>query len=87
MAASLWGQYPAVEHLKEGFPRFSAMKRVQDGFGVGFGDTEEGAGGAFGAAVALFPVLEGAGTDRGTDPAITMARRLVSLEPINWANR
>jgi hypothetical protein len=30
---------------------------------MGLGDAEEGAGGAFGAAVALLPVLEGAGTD------------------------
>ena len=30
---------------------------------MGLGDAEEGAGGAFGAAMALLPVLEGAGTD------------------------
>ncbi len=30
---------------------------------MGLGDAEQGAGGSFGAAVALFPVLEGAGTD------------------------
>jgi hypothetical protein len=30
---------------------------------MGFRDAEEGVGGAFGAAVALFPVLEGAGAD------------------------
>jgi len=30
---------------------------------VGFRNAQEGAGGAFGAAVALFPVLEGAWAD------------------------
>jgi hypothetical protein len=37
------------------------MQRLQHRLRVGFRDAEEGAGGAFGAAVALFPVLEGAG--------------------------
>ncbi len=33
------------------------------GLWVGFHEADEGAGGAFGAAVALFPVPEGAGAD------------------------
>jgi len=41
----------------------SAMQRLQHRLRVGFRDAEEGAGGAFGASVALFPVLEGAGAD------------------------
>ena len=41
----------------------SPMQRLQHGLRVGFRDAQEGAGGAFGAAVALFPVLEGAGAD------------------------
>ena len=39
------------------------MQRRQHGMRVGFRNTQERAGGAFGAAVALFPVLEGAGAD------------------------
>lgn len=39
------------------------MKRCQHGLWVAFGDAEEGAGGAFGAAVALLPVLQGARAD------------------------
>jgi hypothetical protein len=34
------------------------MKRFQHRLRVAFGDAEEGAGGAFGAAVALLPVLQ-----------------------------
>ena len=34
------------------------MKRLQHRLRVAFGDAEEGAGGAFGAAVALLPVLQ-----------------------------
>ncbi len=41
------------------------MQRLQHGLRVGFRDTQECAGGAFGAAVALFPVLEGAGRRYG----------------------
>ena len=37
---------------------FSRVKRLQHGLRVAFGDAEEGAGGAFGAAVALLPVLQ-----------------------------
>ena len=37
------------------------MQRLKHGLWVGFRDAEEGAGSAFGAAVTLFPVLEGAG--------------------------
>ena len=45
------------------FSRSSASpaQRFPHRLGMGFGDAEEGAGGAFGAAVALLPVLEGAG--------------------------
>ena len=39
------------------------MQRLQHRLGMKLGDAEEGAGGAFRAAVALFPVLERAGTD------------------------
>ena len=39
------------------------MKRLQHGPRVAFGDAEEGAGGAFGATVALLPVLQGARAD------------------------
>ncbi len=39
------------------------MQRLQHRLGMAFGDAEQGAGGAFGAAVALFPVLQGAGAD------------------------
>jgi hypothetical protein len=39
------------------------MKRLQHGLRMAFGDAEEGACGAFGAAVALFPVLQGARAD------------------------
>jgi len=41
----------------------SPTKSLQHRFGIGFGDAEDGAGGAFGKAGALFPVLEGAGAD------------------------
>ena len=34
------------------------MQRLQHRLRVGFCDAEEGAGGAFGTTVALFPVLE-----------------------------
>jgi len=37
------------------------MQRLQHGLRVGFDDAQNCAGGAFGVAVALFPVLEGAG--------------------------
>ncbi len=37
----------------------STMERLKDRLWVGFGDAEEGTGGAFRVAVALFPVLEG----------------------------
>jgi hypothetical protein len=40
---------------------------------MGLGDAEEGAGGAFGAAVALFPVLEGAGTDANQGGELNLA--------------
>ena len=39
------------------------MQRLQHRLGMGFRDTQESAGGVFGAAVALFPVLECAGAD------------------------
>jgi len=39
------------------------MQRLQHGLQMRFRDAQEGAGDAFGAAVALFPFLEGAGTD------------------------
>ena len=41
----------------------SLVQRSEHGFGMGLGDAEQGAGGSFGAAVALFPVLEGTGAD------------------------
>jgi hypothetical protein len=41
----------------------SPVQRLKDGLRVAFGDAEKGAGGAFRLAVALFPVLQGAGTD------------------------
>ena len=41
----------------------SPVQRLQHGLRVGFRDAQEGAGRAFGAAVALFPVLEGAVAD------------------------
>lgn len=41
----------------------SPMQRLKHGLWVRFRDAQEGTGGAFGAAVALFPVLEGAGAD------------------------
>ena len=44
------------------FP-YSPMQRFQHGLRMGFCDAEEGAGGAFRAAVALFPILEGARAD------------------------
>jgi len=39
------------------------VQRLQHGLRVGFRDTQECTGGAFGTAVALFPDLEGAGAD------------------------
>ena len=39
-------------------PRCSAVEGLQHGLGVAFGDTEERAGGAFGMAVALLPILQ-----------------------------
>jgi HTH-type transcriptional regulator / antitoxin HipB len=35
------------------------MERFKDGLRMALGDTQEGAGGAFGLAVTLFPVLQG----------------------------
>lgn len=43
----------------------SPMQRLQHRLGMEFRDTQEGAGGAFGPAVALLPVLEGAGSRDG----------------------
>ena len=48
------------------------VKRFQHGLGVAFGDAEEGAGGAFGAAVALFPVLEGPRADADQDGKLAL---------------
>jgi len=55
--------------------QFSPVERLQHRCGMGFGDAEEGAGGAFGMAVALFPVLEGAGAyaDEGGELALAEA--------------
>lgn len=39
------------------------MQSLEHGFGMGFRDTQKGAGGAFGSAMALFPILEGSGAD------------------------
>jgi hypothetical protein len=39
------------------------MQHLQHRLRVGLGDAKERSGGAFGAAVSLFPVLERAGTD------------------------
>ena len=39
------------------------MKRVQNCFRMAFGDAEERTGGSFWMAMALLPVLQGAGTD------------------------
>ncbi len=41
----------------------SPVQGREHGFGMGLGDAEQSAGASFGAAVALFPVLKGAGTD------------------------
>lgn len=49
------------------------MKRLKHGLRVGFRDAEQGAGGAFGAAVALFPVLEGAGADADESRKLDLA--------------
>ena len=45
---------------------------------MGLGDAEEGTGGAFGAAMALLPILEGAGTDadEGGELVLTEAELL-----------
>ncbi len=39
------------------------VQRLQHRLGMAFGDAEQGAGGAFGPAVALLPVLQGARAD------------------------
>jgi hypothetical protein len=39
------------------------VKRLQHGPGMAFGNAKEGTGGAFRVAVALLPVLQGAGAD------------------------
>ena len=57
------------------------MECLQHRCGVAFGDAEEGAGGAFGTAVALFPVLEGAGADADQGGELGLA------EPELLANR
>jgi len=50
------------------------MQRLQHGLRVGFRDTQQCAGGAFGAAVALFPVLEGAGADADERGKLNLAQ-------------
>ena len=49
------------------------MQRLQHRFRVAFGDAEKGAGGAFGAAVALLPILQGAGADADERGEVTLA--------------
>jgi hypothetical protein len=39
------------------------VQRLKHRFWMGLSDAEQGAGGAFGASVSLFPVLESAGAD------------------------
>ena len=41
---------------------------------MGLGDAEKGAGGAFGAAVALLPVLKGAGADADEGDELVLAQ-------------
>lgn len=56
-------------HVRDGssesldFSIQSAVQRLQYRFRVRLRDAQEGAGGSFGTAVSLFPVLEGAGAD------------------------
>jgi hypothetical protein len=49
------------------------VEGLQYGLGVAFGDTEERAGGAFGMAVTLFPILESprADADEGSELGLT----------------
>ena len=49
------------------------MEGLQHGLGVAFGDTEESAGGAFGMAVALLPILQSprADADEGSELGLT----------------
>lgn len=53
------------------------MQRFQHRLGMGLGDAEEGAGGSFGTAVALFPVLEGARADAHEEGWIDDFRLLI----------
>ena len=58
------------------------MQRLEHRLGMGFGDTQEGPGGAFGAAVALFPVLEGAGADADERGELNLAILPSTARPI-----
>jgi hypothetical protein len=50
------------------------MQRFKHGFRMGLRDAEEGAGGAFGAAVALFSVRGRAGADADVGGVLIFAR-------------
>jgi hypothetical protein len=47
-----------AEQVVDHGQKCSAVEGLQYGLGVAFGDTEESAGGTFGMAVALFPILQ-----------------------------
>jgi hypothetical protein len=49
------------------------MQCLKHGLWMGFSNAEEGAGGVFRAAVALFPVLKGAGTDADEGGKLNLA--------------
>jgi hypothetical protein len=48
------------------------MQRLKHRFGVALGDAKESAGGSFGPAVALLPVLQSAGTDANKSRELTL---------------
>ena len=58
------------------------MQRLQHRLRVGFCDAEEGAGGAFGASVSLFPVLEGAGANAHEGGKLILAESEADRRPL-----
>jgi hypothetical protein len=57
------------------------MQRLQYGLRMRFRDAQEGAGDAFGAAVALFPFLEVAGADADESRKLNLAEWMKRRPP------